>query len=101
MPTALTVSAVEAALESIPGWQLEPTRPSIHRTFRFTNFSTAWAFMSRCALEAERINHHPEWSNVWATVDVTLTTHDCDGLSQLDLDLAAFMNHAAAPLLAP
>ena len=98
MPTALSAEAVQTALKHHPAWAFDADRPAIQRTFRFVDFSTAWAFMSRCALYAEQAQHHPEWSNVWSTVSVTLTTHDCDGVSTLDLDFAAFMDRAADQL---
>ena len=98
MLEALSLPAVASALKAHPEWTLDADRPAIHRSFRFADFTTAWGFMSQCALHAERAGHHPEWSNVWATVEVTLTTHDAGGISQLDLDFAAFMDRAAAQL---
>ena len=70
------------------GWGAIPDRDAIRKIWKFKSFSEAWGFMSRAALIAEKMNHHPEWLNVYNVVDVTLTTHACDGLSQLDLDLA-------------
>lgn len=70
------------------GWQAVPDRDAIRKIWKFRNFSQAWGFMSRVALAAERLNHHPEWRNVYNLVDITLTTHDCDGLSDLDIKLA-------------
>ncbi len=95
MPVALQPAAIVDALRELPGWSFDPARPAICRTFQFSDFSEAWGFMSRCALEAERMQHHPEWHNVWATVAVTLTTHDCAGVSTLDLQMAATMNRLA------
>ena len=63
--------------------------------FTFTNFNEAWGFMTRIAVEAERMDHHPEWFNVWATVDITLSTHDCSGLSLRDVALARFIDKIA------
>lgn len=77
------------------GWTLEEGRDAITRSYRFADFSAAWGFMTRVALVAERLDHHPEWSNVWNRVTVTLTTHDAGGLTQLDLDLAAAMDRLA------
>ena len=74
------------------GWGAVPGRDAIRKIWKFRSFSEAWGFMSRAALAAEKLNHHPEWSNVYNVVDVTLTTHDCDGLSALDLDLARKMD---------
>lgn len=70
------------------GWQAAENRDAIRKVLKFKNFSEAWGFMNRVALAAEKLNHHPEWRNVYNVVDITLTTHDCDGLSPLDLDLA-------------
>lgn len=95
MPTRLSAEAVDTALSALPAWTHEPERPALHRTFRFSGFPEAWAFMSQCALAAERLQHHPEWRNVWATVEVTLTTHDCGGISALDLELARVMDAVA------
>jgi 4a-hydroxytetrahydrobiopterin dehydratase len=71
------------------GWGAVEGRDALRKVWKFRNFSEAWAFMSRAALAAEVLNHHPEWRNVYNVVDVTLTTHDCHGLSALDLQLAA------------
>ena len=77
------------------GWPLTDGRDAIRKIFEFTNFVEAWGFMSRCAIWAEKLNHHPEWSNVYKKVDVTLTTHDVNGLSGLDVKLARKMNDLA------
>ena len=70
------------------GWGAVPDRDAIRKIWKFKSFNAAWGFMSRAALAAEKMNHHPEWSNVYNVVDVTLSTHDCDGLSALDVALA-------------
>lgn len=75
-------------LPTLPGWQLQPDRDAIFKRFEFADFNAAWGFMTRVALEAERTNHHPEWRNVWNTVEITLTTHDASGLSMRDVELA-------------
>lgn len=77
------------------GWAAVPGRDAIRKVWKFRNFSQAWGFMSRAALAAEKLNHHPEWRNVYNVVDVTLTTHDCHGISQLDIDLARAMDKLA------
>jgi 4a-hydroxytetrahydrobiopterin dehydratase len=77
------------------GWGAVPERDAIRKIWKFRSFSEAWGFMSRAALAAEKLNHHPEWTNVYNVVDVTLTTHDCGGLSALDLDLARRMDKLA------
>jgi 4a-hydroxytetrahydrobiopterin dehydratase len=74
------------------GWAAVPDRDAIRKVLKFRNFSEAWGFMSRAALTAEKLNHHPEWRNVYNTVDITLSTHDCHGLSKLDIDLAQAMD---------
>lgn len=77
------------------GWAAVPGRDAIRKIWKFRSFSDAWGFMSRAALAAEKLNHHPEWKNVYNVVDVTLTTHDCHGLSKLDIDLAKAMDKFA------
>ena len=77
------------------GWAAVPDRDAIRKVWKFRNFSEAWGFMARAALKAEALNHHPEWRNVYNMVDVTLTTHDCHGLSRLDIDLAQAMDRIA------
>ena len=77
------------------GWAMVDGRDAIHKTYTFKNFVEAFGFMTRAALWAEKLNHHPEWSNVYKTVVVTLTTHDIDGLSELDGKLATKMDALA------
>lgn len=77
------------------GWAAVPGKDAIRKVWKFRNFSQAWGFMTRAALAAEKLNHHPEWRNVYNVVDVTLTTHDCNGISQLDIDLATAMDKLA------
>lgn len=87
----------EAALARLPGWSaLAGERDAIQRSFKFVDFNAAFGFMTRAALRAEQLDHHPEWFNVYNRVDVTLTTHDADGVTELDVTLATFMNEAAA-----
>ena len=81
-----------AALAKVPEWQSVEGRDAISRSFKFKDFSEAFGFMTRAALVAERMNHHPEWFNVWNRVDVTLSTHDAGGLTELDIKLAAAMD---------
>jgi 4a-hydroxytetrahydrobiopterin dehydratase len=85
----------EAALASLSGWGRSADRDALVKSFRFADFSTAWAWMSRVALLAESMDHHPEWSNVYNRVEVLLTTHDADGVTELDLRMARFMDEAA------
>ncbi len=77
------------------GWTLDPARDAITKVFVFRNFIDAFGFMTRAALWAEKWNHHPEWSNVYKTVTVTLTTHDANGLTELDVKLATKMEALA------
>jgi 4a-hydroxytetrahydrobiopterin dehydratase len=73
---------------ALPAWRMVEGRDAISRAFRFRDFNEAWGFMSRVALAAEAQDHHPEWSNVWNRVEITLSTHDAGGLSARDLRLA-------------
>ncbi|MBB3931898.1 4a-hydroxytetrahydrobiopterin dehydratase [Kaistia hirudinis] len=96
MSAKLTAEARDAALAQLSGWTLRDDGTAIGRRFVFTDFSEAFAFMTRAALAAERIGHHPDWSNSYRTVEVSLTTHDAGGLSELDFELAAAMDRIAA-----
>ena len=81
------------ALAGVVGWSQDyGDRDAIHKLFRFKDFNAAFGFMARVALQAEKMDHHPEWSNVYNRVEVTLTTHDADGLTRLDVELARFMD---------
>ena len=84
-----------AALESLPGWRAVDGRDAIARSYRFVDFNAAFGFMTRVALAAEKLDHHPEWSNVYNRVEVVLTTHDVDGVTTLDVTLARLMDAAA------
>ena len=86
---------VEIWTETRQGWHLrdsEAGRPAIEKTYVFADYNTAIGFIMRVALVAERMNHHPEWRNVWATVEVELSTHDAGGLTERDMKLAAAMD---------
>jgi 4a-hydroxytetrahydrobiopterin dehydratase len=87
--------AVEAALAALTGWAAADAREAIVKTFRFKDFNQAFGFMTRVALKAETLDHHPEWSNVYNRVEVLLATHDADGVTALDVELAKFMDAAA------
>jgi 4a-hydroxytetrahydrobiopterin dehydratase len=97
MTARLTETERDAQLPALgeAGWGALPDRDAIRKIWKFRSFVEAWGFMSRAALHAEKMNHHPEWLNVYNVVDVTLTTHSCDGLSQLDIDLAKKMDRLA------
>lgn len=77
------------------GWAMVDGRDAIEKTYNFRNFIQAFGFMTQSAIWAEKLKHHPEWSNVYSTVNVTLTTHDVDGLSELDAKLAKRMDTIA------
>jgi 4a-hydroxytetrahydrobiopterin dehydratase len=88
-----------AVLSRLPDWQAGTgARDTIFRTYSFKDFNAAFGFMSRAALMAEKLDHHPEWFNVYNRVEVTLTTHDADGVTELDATLAAFMDQTAKGL---
>jgi 4a-hydroxytetrahydrobiopterin dehydratase len=86
----------EAALRELPAWTAVEGRDAIQRTFRFKDFNAAFGFMTRAALAAEKLDHHPEWFNVYNRVEVLLATHDADGVTDLDVTLAKIMDAAAA-----
>ena len=89
-----------AAISQLSGWSAAPDsaphRDAIVKTFKFADFNAAFGFMTRVALMADKLDHHPEWFNVYNKVDVTLTTHDAKGLTELDFKLAARMDKAAS-----
>ena len=84
-----------AALAQLPGWTAAEGRDAIVKTFRFADFNAAFGWMTRVALAAERLDHHPEWFNVYSRVEVLLATHDADGVTELDVQLARLMDQAA------
>ena len=84
-----------AALAELTDWTEVEGRDAIRRRFEFRNFVEAFGFMTRAAIWAEKLRHHPEWSNVYKTVDIVLTTHDVDGLSELDVKLARKLDQLA------
>jgi 4a-hydroxytetrahydrobiopterin dehydratase len=96
MPTArATDEEIAARLAALPGWARVSGRSAITKRFQLADFNEAWGFMSRTALVAEQMNHHPEWTNVWNRVEITLSTHDAGGLSELDFKLAAAIERIA------
>lgn len=92
----LSSNEVQSLLQGLAGWTLAEDGLAIGKIFKFAGFAQAFGFMTECALYAEKIDHHPEWSNVYRTVEVKLTTHASKGISKLDADLAAFMDKAAS-----
>jgi 4a-hydroxytetrahydrobiopterin dehydratase len=95
MAQKLAADARRAALARVAGWSEVKDRDAITRTFVFRDFNEAFGFMTRAALVAEKLDHHPEWFNVYKTVTVTLSTHDAGGLTELDIKLAEAMNRLA------
>jgi 4a-hydroxytetrahydrobiopterin dehydratase len=96
MTTKLNVAEQQASLAELPGWTIASNRDAIVKTFVFRDFVEAFGFMCQVALVAERMDHHPEWSNVYKTVNVLLTTHDAGGLTSKDIMLARAMETFAA-----
>jgi 4a-hydroxytetrahydrobiopterin dehydratase len=88
----LAIEELKQALKRLPDWSLAKDREAIQRSFRFVDFDAAFAFMTRCALTAAKMDHHPEWFNVYNKVDVILATHDAGGVTQKDIDLAMVMD---------
>ncbi len=95
MAEKLNDGELAGALEELSGWTRADGRHAIQKTFKFEDFARAFAFMTKVAEKAEQMDHHPEWFNVYATVDVTLATHDAGGVTPLDIDLAKFMDDTA------
>jgi len=95
MAEKLGTGEIDAALADLDGWERVDGRDAIHKTYKFKDFKRAFAFMTQAALKAEQMNHHPEWFNVYSTVEVTLATHDAGGVTELDVTLAKFMDAAA------
>ena len=94
----LSAEARRSALQGLTGWKEVAGREAIERTFVFKDFNEAFGFMSRAALVAEKNDHHPEWRNVYKTVEVVLSTHDAGGVTSRDVELAKAMNAIAAQL---
>ena len=92
MSDRLDAAAIAAALSGLDGWQPVDGREAITKSFRFADFNAAFGWMTRVALMAEKMDHHPEWSNVYNRVEVTLASHDVDGVSERDIALARFLD---------
>src|SRR3569623_2287730 len=92
----LAIDDLKQALKRLPDWQLAQDREASSRKFQFVDIDAAFAFMTRCALLAAKMDHHPEWFNVYNKVEVTLATHDAGGVTQKDVDLATAMDGYAA-----
>lgn len=87
-----SLTSVQAALAGLPHWQFDAAHHALRRQYEFGDFSEAFAFMTRVALLAERMDHHPDWRNVYRRVEVTLSTHDAGGVTERDLDMARAMD---------
>lgn len=96
MSERLQGAARVKAVQGLSGWADVSGRDAIHKTFQFKNFRQAWGFMAQAALVAEKLDHHPEWANVYGRVEVTLTTHSAQGVTALDIKLAQKMDEIAA-----
>ncbi|KAF1027474.1 MAG: putative pterin-4-alpha-carbinolamine dehydratase [Burkholderia plantarii] len=90
----LTSEERKTQLETLPHWSAVPGRDAIQRSLRFEDFNAAFGFMARVAIKAQEMDHHPEWFNVYNRVDITLSTHDADGLTERDIRLARFIDAA-------
>lgn len=88
MVEKLDAKGIENTLNKLSNWSFIEEKSAIYKKFQFKNFNEAWGFMNRVALLAEKMDHHPEWFNVYNRVEITLTTHDCNGLSERDQKLA-------------
>jgi len=89
-PKKYTAAEIKENLAKLKGWELK--KDAIHKEFKFKNFTSAFGFMTQVAFQAEKLNHHPDWKNVYTTVSVTLNTHDAGGLTELDFKLATLID---------
>jgi 4a-hydroxytetrahydrobiopterin dehydratase len=92
----LDETQIKKKLEALSGWSYVPERLAIAKKFKFNDFPSAWNFMDDVAGYADEISHHPEWTNIYNRVEIILTTHDAGGVTDLDFDLAAFIDEAAS-----
>ena len=95
-PVKLSDAARDESLVVLPEWRVSENGAAITKTFLFKSFNAAWGFMNRVALVAEKLDHHPEWFNVYNRVEITLTTHDAGGLTELDIKMAKRIDKFAA-----
>src|ERR1700682_4466751 len=94
----LTPDELSKLLAELKHWQLSEDSRAIHRSFKFADFNEAFGFMTRVAIKAQEMNHHPEWFNAYSTVEITLSTHEAGGLTERDIELARFIDEVAQPL---
>jgi 4a-hydroxytetrahydrobiopterin dehydratase len=95
MINKLTADERKSLLAGLPGWEPVIGRDALHKSFKFGDFNAAFGFMTRVAIKAQELDHHPEWFNVYNRVEITLSTHEADGLTQRDIDLAEFIEKVA------
>lgn len=95
MVDKLTPEALSRLASDLPGWQLNADNTALHASFTFSDFNEAFGFMTRVAIKAQEMDHHPEWSNVYNRVDITLSTHEVKGLTERDVKLAGFIDAIA------
>ncbi|CAB3778846.1 Putative pterin-4-alpha-carbinolamine dehydratase [Pararobbsia alpina] len=96
MITKLTAEERKSTLAELPGWEPTVGRDALHKSFKFEDFNAAFGFMTRIAIKAQELNHHPEWFNVYNQVEITLSTHEASGLTQRDIELARFIEKVSA-----
>ncbi len=94
MAAKMTGKALDDAVAKLEGWKQSANHEAIHKSFKFADFNEAWGFMTRVAMAAEKADHHPEWSNVYNKVEITLSTHDSGGVTDKDITLATFIDKA-------
>jgi 4a-hydroxytetrahydrobiopterin dehydratase len=95
MAVLLSQESVRGYLSSLTGWRLSDDERALHKHFSFKNFNAAFGWMTHIALQAEKMDHHPEWTNIYKNVDVRLTTHEAGGITELDIKMAKFMNDSS------
>lgn len=98
MVQALTANQLEETIRALDDWSYDPSRKALHRSLHATDFSEIFGLMARIALEAERLDHHPEWFNVYNRLEIWLTTHDADGVSERDITMARFIDSIASSI---
>lgn len=101
MTEKLSLNELHEALKKLAGWQLFEEGQALTKSYQFDNFAQAFSFMTQVAMYAEKVNHHPEWTNVYNKVQVTLVTHDCGGVSAKDIAFALYMDEVAFRFLNP
>jgi 4a-hydroxytetrahydrobiopterin dehydratase len=101
MINKLTADERKSKLAELPGWEPAIGRDALHKSFKFEDFNAAFGFMTRVAIKAQELDHHPEWFNVYNQVEITLSTHEASGLTQRDIELAQFIEKVSALAIKP